>query len=151
MGNVVDEKTQGLEGATIQLINSTDSSFKRSVLSDKDGAFEIGQIPFGYYRLRISYAGMQQLVLDSLNFRAERFDFNLNDVILKPNSSEQLEEVIIYLEKPLIQSKDGNITFNAGESPLSAGSSASELLTTVPLVTKDPSGKLLVLHSCSIK
>src|SRR5687768_9742134 len=114
MGNVVDEKTRGLEGATIQLINATDSGFLRSVISDKDGAFEIGQIPFGYYRLRVSYTGMKQLVIDSLHFRAERFDFNLNDVILKPNSSEQLEEVIIYLEKPLIQSKDGNITFNAG-------------------------------------
>ncbi|HVG42515.1 MAG TPA: outer membrane beta-barrel protein, partial [Chitinophagaceae bacterium] len=55
-----------------------------------------------------------------------------------------MEEVIVYAEKPLIQSKDGNITFNAGESPLSAGSNASDLLTNVPLVTKDPSGKLLV-------
>ncbi|OYW17001.1 MAG: hypothetical protein B7Z54_09010, partial [Sphingobacteriales bacterium 12-47-4] len=40
--------------------------------------------------------------------------------------------------------KEGNITFNAGESALSAGSSASELLTNVPLVTKDPDGKILV-------
>ncbi|MGZ5190613.1 MAG: carboxypeptidase regulatory-like domain-containing protein, partial [Flavisolibacter sp.] len=72
MGNVVDEKTRGLEGATIQLINSTDSTLKKSTVSDKDGAFEISQVPFGYYRLKISYTGMQQLVLDSFHFRAER-------------------------------------------------------------------------------
>src|SRR2546430_9337517 len=35
-------------------------------------------------------------------------------------------------------------TFNAGESALSAGSTANELLQNVPLVTKDPTGKILV-------
>jgi len=55
-----------------------------------------------------------------------------------------MAEVIIYAERPLIQSKDGNITFNASESPLSAGGNASDLLTSVPLITKDPSGKILV-------
>jgi hypothetical protein len=44
----------------------------------------------------------------------------------------------------LIQSKDGNITFNASESAVAAGSNASELLNTVPLISKDPNGKILV-------
>ncbi|MBO9660620.1 MAG: TonB-dependent receptor, partial [Chitinophagaceae bacterium] len=52
--------------------------------------------------------------------------------------------VVVYSEKPLIESKDGNITFNAAESPLSAGSNASDLLTSVPLVTKDGDGKISV-------
>lgn len=144
LGNVVDERSKGLEGASVQLISFKDSTFKISVISDKNGAFEINRISFGYYRVKISYSGLQPLVLDSFHFRAERYDFNLNDIILKPGAIDQLEEVVIYLEKPLIQSKDGNITFNAGESPLSAAGSASELLTNVPLVTRDPTGKLLV-------
>lgn len=52
--------------------------------------------------------------------------------------------VMVKSEKPLIESKEGNITYNASESALSAGSSASELLNNVPLVTKDPDGKILV-------
>src|SRR5689334_9071386 len=55
-----------------------------------------------------------------------------------------MAEVVVYAEKPLIQSKDGNITFNAAESALSAGSNASELLANVPLVTKEPDGKVTV-------
>lgn len=145
VGNVLDEKGKALEGATLQLTSFGDNLWKKSVLSDKDGGFQISNIPFGYYRLKVSYVGLNSLTLDSIYFRAERFDFNLNDVILKQNTnSGMMEEVVIYLEKPLIQSKDGNIIFNAGESALSAGSNASELLTTVPLVTKDPNGKLLV-------
>jgi hypothetical protein len=145
IGTALDEKSKALEGATVQLINFADSQNKKTVLTDKDGAFQISSISFGYYRLKISYVGLQTITLDSIHFRAERYDFNLNDVVLKSSAnSEKMEEIIIYAEKPLIQTKDGNITFNAGESPLSAGSNASDLLTNVPLVTKDPSGKLLV-------
>lgn len=146
MGTVLDEKSKALESATVQLINLKDSQKQQTVLTDKDGWFQISNIAFGYYRLKVSYIGFHTLTIDSIYFRAERYDFNLNDVVLQPNISDSgtLEQVIIYAEKPLIQTKDGNITFNAGESALSAGSNASDLLTNVPLVTKDPDGKLLV-------
>ncbi|MFL5811721.1 MAG: outer membrane beta-barrel protein [Flavisolibacter sp.] len=144
VGTVMDEKNRALEGASIEMISFSDSNSKRSTLTDKNGAFQIAGISFGYYRLQISFSGLQQIVFDSIHLRAERFDFNMGDIVLKPGASGQMTEIIIFAEKPLIQSKDGNITFNAGESPLSAGGNASELLTNVPLVTKDPDGKLLV-------
>jgi hypothetical protein len=143
-GNVLDENSKALDGATILLVKQQDSQLVKTVLTDKDGSFLMEQIPYGYYRLRISYVGFRPLTIDSIYFREERFDFNLNDVVLHPKAGENMDEVIIYAEKPLIQSKDGNITFNAAESPLSAGSNASELLNNVPLVTRDPSGKILV-------
>jgi hypothetical protein len=146
IGNVLDEKNKALESATVQLTSIKDSQQKKLSITDKDGAFQISNIPFGYYNLKISYIGFNTLTIDSIYFRAERYDFNLNDIILLARNSDSnvMEQMIIYTETPLIQSKDGNITFNAGESALSAGSNASELLTVVPLVTKDPDGKLLV-------
>ncbi len=143
-GNVMDENKRALEAATVVLIPVKDSMNGRTTMTDKSGVFTFSNIPFGYYRLRLSYTGMQNLTLDSIYFRQERFDFNLSDVILKLKSSQQLDEVIIYAEKPLIESKDGNITFNAGESALAAGSNASDLLQNVPLVSKDPNGKITV-------
>lgn len=143
-GNVMNENKKALEGASSEIILLSDSLKKQSVLTDKDGNFSFRDIDYGHYRLRITYVGLQPLVIDSIYFRAERSDFNLPDLVLKPKTSENLGEVIVYAEKPLIQSKDGNITFNAAESALSAGSNASELLTNVPLVTKDPDGKITV-------
>lgn len=144
-GNVMDSSNKALQGATVKLISLKDSLVSKTTLTDKNGNFQVSGIPFGYYRLRITYIGFKTLTLDSINFRKERFDFNLNDLVLKEQTvAKELEEVIIYTEKPLIESKDGNITFNAGESPLSAGSNASELLEKVPLVTKDPDGKINV-------
>ena len=143
-GNILSEARKPVEGATVLVISLEDSLSQKATRTDKDGYFQVSSIPFGYHRLRISYVGMQTLQLDSIHFRAERNDFNLNDLTLKPAGTEQLSEVIIYSEKPLIESKDGNITFNAGESAVAAGSNASDLLNSVPLVSKDPDGKITV-------
>lgn len=143
-GNIMDEKSKALDGATIQLISFTDTLNARSTSTDKTGQFSFSNIAFGYYKLTASFIGLQTLTIDSISFREDRYDFNLPEIILKPRSTDNLQELIIYSEKPLIQSKDGNITFNASESALAAGSSASDLLTQVPLVSKDPDGKITV-------
>jgi hypothetical protein len=143
-GNILDEKSKAVANATIELRDFADSLKKRSTTTDKDGGFTLSGLAFGYYRLKITSVGFKPLSIDSIHVRAERFDFSLNDITLKQSGGEQLEEFVVYAEKPLIQSKDGNITFNAAESPLSAGSNATELLKNVPLVTTDADGKVLL-------
>jgi hypothetical protein len=143
-GNVVDAKNKALEGASVMLTKMGDSSQRRSALTDKEGGFRMSGISYGYYALTISYVGLQSQRIDSIHFRAERVDFNLPDIMLKASASETLEDVIIYAEKPLVQSNEGNLTFNASESAAAAGATASELLTQVPLVSKDADGKITV-------
>ncbi|WP_276485914.1 outer membrane beta-barrel protein [Paraflavitalea pollutisoli] len=143
-GNLLDDKQKAVADATVELQLMADSLTGRSSITDKNGNFSISNIAFGWYRLKVTYVGFQPLVIDSLHFRTERFDFNLNDLVMKSGTNDQMQEVVVYAEKPLIQSRDGNITFNAGESALSAGSTASELLKSVPLVANDPDGKVVV-------
>jgi outer membrane receptor protein involved in Fe transport len=143
-GNILDEKQKPAGDATVELQFLADTLTKKTTITDKNGNFSISSIAFGWYRLKVTYVGFQPLVIDSLHFRTERFDFNMNDLVMKAGTSNQLQEIVVYAEKPLIQSKDGNITFNAGESALSAGASASELLKSVPLVANDPDGKVVV-------
>ena len=143
-GTITDEGGKPLQGASVQIVPFTDSTKKVTLAADKAGFFTIQDIPFNYYKVKVSYVGLQSVTLDSINVRKERSDFNLGEIVLKQKNSGQMSEIIVYAEKPLIQSKDGNITFNASESALSNGSNASDLLENVPLVTKDPDGKLLV-------
>ena len=144
IGSVLDGATQkAIPGATVAIIPYEDSTKAIYFLADKNGAFQFTQLAFGYYHLRITAVGFRTKQIDSIHLRAERYDFNLNDILLS-NQSVELSEVVIYAEKPLIESKDGNITFNVGESALSNGSSATELLKQTPLVTTDPNGKILV-------
>lgn len=143
-GTIQDEKQRPVKEGTVELVPLADSLQKKTMISDRDGSFAFNNINEGWYRLRVSYIGYQALVIDSLHVRADHPSFMLGTLVLKDPSASQLQEVVIYAEKPLVQSKNGNITFNASESPLSAGSSASDLLQNVPLIAKDPDGKVSV-------
>lgn len=142
-GNVVDENSKAISDVNVSLI-PFEGTGVQTIITDKNGSFVFIEIQDGYYKLRFSYSGLQTLEIDSIFFRMERNDFNFYDVTLKAGQKNDLKEVIIYAEKPLVESKDGNITFNAGESALAAGSSLGEVLNHVPLITKDPDGKVLV-------
>jgi outer membrane receptor protein involved in Fe transport len=145
IGNILDGATgKAVSGATVQIRGmGADSSVRKSVLTDRDGAFEIDQIPFGYYRLSVSAVGYSATRVDSVHLREERFDFNLGDIKLSVRP-DALEEVVVYAEKPILDNKDGKITFNAGESALSAGSSTAELIKTLPLISNDANGRILL-------
>ncbi|MFN8252813.1 MAG: outer membrane beta-barrel protein [Ferruginibacter sp.] len=142
IGTVMDnDNSKPVAGATVVLSRMTDSAFSSTGITVKDGSFSFDQLPFGYYRLQISFVGYNNLKLDSIHLRAERFDFDLNEIKLRKKTTD-LEEVIVYAEKPLIENKDGKIIFNAGESALSATSSTTELLKQAPLVNVDNDGKV---------
>src|SRR5690242_15511804 len=50
-GNVMDEKSKALEGATVQLIPFGDTISKKTITTDKTGHFSFSQVSFGYYKL----------------------------------------------------------------------------------------------------
>lgn len=143
-GNLVDKETgKPVADATVSLTSITDVSKGQSMASSPEGAFSFSNLSYGLYRLRVSVVGYNNLSIDSIRVRAERADFSLNDLRLSLKSSD-MDAVVVYAEKPLVQSKGGNLTFNAAESPLSAGASANELLRNVPLVATDANGNLVV-------
>jgi hypothetical protein len=144
IGNVLDsENNKAIPGVTVTIKGKTDTALERSIITDKSGAFDFDRLPFGYYQLNFSVIGYAQLDIDSIHIRSERFDFNLGDIRLSQKATD-LSEVIVYAEKPLIESRDGKITFNVGESALSAGSNTSELLKNMPLVSNDANGNILL-------
>jgi hypothetical protein len=143
IGSILTADGKPAAYASVQLRQINDSSIRRQTITDKTGSFEISDLPFAYYRLTANYVGHAILNLDSIHLRAERYDFNLGDLRLKP-SKDTLEEVIVYSEKPLIESTDGKIVYNVGESALSAGATTSEILKTMPLISNDPNGKILL-------
>jgi len=142
IGNVLDnENARSIAAATVTLTKITDSTITKTIISAKDGSFLFEKLAYGYYRLQLSMVGYNNLRLDSIYIRAERFDFDLNEIKLHRKSTD-MDEVVVYAEKPLIENKDGKIIFNVGESALSAGASTTELLKQAPLVNVDNDGKV---------
>ena len=132
-----------VSGASIELIHYPSSMVWSSQVSDKTGFFSFDSLPNGYFQMRISAIGHTLLKVDSLFIYDERRLINLGELFMGINSTE-LETVVIYAEKPLIQTKEGNLIVNVAESPLSAGSNAGDLLKNTPLVAIDPDGKITV-------
>jgi hypothetical protein len=142
IGNVLDnDNAKAVALATVTIKKLADTLFTKTIITVKDGSFLFEQLPYGYYSLQISMIGYSNLRLDSIYIRTERFDFDLNDIKLHKKNND-LEEVIVYAEKPLIENKDGKIIFNAGESALSSGATTTELLKQTPLVNVDNDGKV---------
>lgn len=142
-GVVADGDEKLLTGATVQL-SFGDSLPSASVLSEADGSFRFDNLKDGWYKLRISFLTLQTLVVDSILVKTAAPHLNLGLLTLATASGSALQAVVVYAEKPLFESKDGNVTFNTANAPQAAGSSAAELVTQVPLVTRDADGKILV-------
>ncbi|HSF45567.1 MAG TPA: TonB-dependent receptor, partial [Chitinophagaceae bacterium] len=141
-GSLIDSIARhAVQGATVELIAA--NGIKKTVLSDKTGFFSFDSLPNAYYRLKVSFMGFGNLVIDSIHIHKEKKDIILGELSMKP-STGNMEAIVIYIEKPLIQTKDGNVVMNVGESPLAAGSSAADLLKNMPLVNTDPDGKVTV-------
>ncbi len=66
IGNLIDSGGKGISLATVQLISMSDTGLNRGSMTDKNGGFEISNIPFGYYRLKFSSVGYNELVVDSI-------------------------------------------------------------------------------------
>jgi hypothetical protein len=144
IGSIMDaDNSKAIEGATVKMLLLSDTTAQHNQLSLKNGEFIFNKLSFGYYRLQITALGYRSLTIDSIYIRAERFDFDLNDIKLSKNSA-LMNEVIVYAEKPLIENKDGKIIFNTGESALSSGATTTELLKQTPLVNVDNDGKILL-------
>jgi hypothetical protein len=144
IGSILDaDNSKAIEGAAVSMLLLSDTGFKQNRLSLTNGEFLFNKLRFGYYRLQVSAVGYTKLTIDSIHIRAERFDFDLNDIKLSKHSNI-LNEVTVYAEKPLIENKDGKIIFNTGESALSSGATTTELLKQTPLVNVDNDGKILL-------
>lgn len=142
-GSLRDSTTRMAVGSATIVLKKYGESLSKTSVSDKTGFFSVDSLSEGKYRLVISFTGYTSYVMDSILIRADRKDINLGEIVMVP-STLSLETIVIYAEKPLIQSKDGNITMNVAESPLSAGSNAADLLKNMPLVNADPDGKVTV-------
>ena len=137
------DNSKAVAAANLSLHNLTDTFYKRNAISFPNGEFIFDKLPYGYYRMQITAIGYRPLTIDSIYLRTDRFDFDLNDIKMNKNSAI-MNEVIVYAEKPLIENKDGKIIFNTGESALSSGATATELLKQTPLVNVDNDGKILL-------
>ncbi len=120
--------------ATVSLLKSNDSTLVRSAASDEKGVFRLIAMPSGSYTLKISCVGY----LDYVSLLAVPDSaYNVGTIQLKA-AKNQLGEVVIRSNKPLVQQEAGGLVVNVQNSILTKGSSVLQVLARSPGVIIDP-------------
>jgi len=132
-GTVQDNK-QTLPAATILLYAAKDSSLVTTAMTDQDGKYSVSAKPGNYYILSTS-VGYNKVKTAMFQLLAS-IAYQVPVITLKENSNE-LSEVSITANKPVLEYRADKLVFNVDATPSAAGLTALELLNKAPGVTVD--------------
>ena len=140
-GKVVEE-VGGLSipFAVVAVYEATAEQPLLTVQTDESGYFKLTNLKNGAYKVKVSYVGFTNLFVNDILLTANDFDKNLGTLKLASEQSN-LTEVVITAQKPLVEFGADVITYNVGSSVLAEGSTATDVLKNVPMVTVDIDGK----------
>jgi uncharacterized membrane protein YgcG len=138
-GRIIEANdTSGLIGVSIIAISTGDSTQKNGTATDDAGAFTIGNLPAGTYKLTTSYIGFNALErVINLNT-----DVNLGNIVLAA-SPTTLSNVTVQGTQTRVQQLGDTTQFNANAYKTNPDATAEDLVTKMPGVTNE-SGTLKV-------
>ncbi len=139
-GKVLSKEQDVVPFAAVTLNQLQDSSLVKAVITNEQGFFEIKSASNGTYILNISNIGFadytKRIVLNDA-------PLDLGVIILEA-ATENLDEVTVVAEKPMVQVLADKTVFNVENTINATGTSAFELLRKAPGVVVDNNGGIIV-------
>jgi len=111
--------------------------------TDENGTFKFTNLKLGTYKLKVSYVGFSALFVNEITVSKADLDKNVGSLKLATEQNN-LSEVVITAEKPVIEVGADVITYNVGSSILAEGSTATDVLRNVPMVEVDIDGNTTI-------
>ncbi|GAB3957338.1 outer membrane beta-barrel family protein [Spirosoma harenae] len=119
-------------------------------ISDSSGKFQLNKLPYGTYSATVSAVGYRTTQVPEWTINAQYPAIDLGTIAVSQDV-RNLKAVTIRGQKPLIENRVDGITFNVESLPSIAGSSASDILRKVPLLSVDANGGLSMRGSSHIR
>lgn len=148
-GKVLDPEGETVPFANVVLNASADSSIIKVETTDFDGLFNMAQIPEGQYQINISYVGLQPYQSEVFVLKGKQ-SLDLETIQLQPSSNE-LNEVVVTAERPILEVKPDKLVFNVEGSINATGSTAFELLRKAPGIVIDNNDNVTMLGRSGVK
>ncbi|MFL9483882.1 outer membrane beta-barrel protein [Chitinophagaceae bacterium LWZ2-11] len=139
-GQVSDNTKKSIEGATVALINSKDSTITATIPANADGSFVFDKIKPGSYKITITSIGYELYKSNIINVSGEQV-LKLPAVIMK-QAAKVLDDVAVVSQKPYVEQKIDRTVVNVGASISNTGANALEALEKVPGVIIDENGNI---------
>jgi hypothetical protein len=143
-GKVTDSTgSRFLPLATVTVFKAKDTSIITYRLSNETGEFKIPNLPLDVpLRLMVTYSGYEAYRKDFIltqSASAKRFDS-----VLLVSTSKQLDEVMVFAERPPVIIKKDTIEFNASAFKTLPNALVEDLLKKLPGVQVDRDGNIAV-------
>ncbi len=137
-GSVADTLGVPLPGATVVLLQRTDSSIVSFAASDPEGAFRIRRAPQGSYLLQITFVGFATHT-DSVDVTNSPVD--LGEIRLRVED-QALGDLVISADRTPLVLRGDTLDFSAAAFMPPPGSSVEDLLRRLPGVEVDREGNI---------
>src|SRR5690606_17234188 len=140
-GSVKDESTgEIIDFAGVSIYKIESENAVKNFMTDIEGKFSFNDLPYGTYKIKASFMGYQAKSIEEIVISAHNPAAKV-DIKLTPNTTTVSAEVVAKASKPVVEFGADTSTFNVDQSVYAEGSTATDLLRTVPMVTVDPDGK----------
>lgn len=134
-GTVIDSMTlNAVPYATVELLNSIDSTHVKYTITNTNGGFVLNEIGFGNYLLRISFLGYRKAIVPDIEISLDSPSFKINKIKLHPDL-KLLDEVVVVGYKLSGVLKDNRTIYYINDKSAEIAQSGLELLRQLPDVT----------------
>ncbi|MEM1328460.1 MAG: TonB-dependent receptor [Bacteroidota bacterium] len=150
-GQVIDSLSKdGVEFASIVLINEKNDKEVDGLITDSDGSFKLSEVELGTYKIVISFLGYETKTLSGIELTKREPDAALEEVSLE-KTNVLLDEVTVTEEASLIENKIDKIVYNAEKDVANVGGDATDVLRRVPLLSVDLEGNVSLRGSQNLQ
>lgn len=140
---ILNEQATPVEGATVELLHSKDSSLAKTALADKNGAVELEGVLPSSYLFRVSAVGLVTTYSKPFDVK-EGQTAKAPSVQMRTNPAGQMQEVTVSARKPFIQRLNDRLIVNVENSIINAGSAAIDVLERSPGITIDQNDNIIL-------
>lgn len=146
-GKVVDGGNESsLEFANIALLNRSDSTLVTGGMTDLNGEFDFSSDP-GDYIFRVGFIGYLEY-FENISLGTKK-NVNFGTVTLEPDA-QNLDEIVVEGVTSMFESDIDKRTYNVENSIVAEGSTAAQLLSTLPSIQVDEEGSITMRGSGNI-
>ncbi|MDX1666815.1 MAG: carboxypeptidase-like regulatory domain-containing protein, partial [Saprospiraceae bacterium] len=134
-GKVIDPEEAPVAFANVIVYSTVDSSLVKVEYTDEEGKFEVVNLPAGSYWLDITYVGLPPYHGEPMEL--EPGALLEMETIRMTTASNELAEVVVTAERPLLELKGDKMVLNVENSINAAGNNGLDLLRKSPGVVVD--------------
>jgi hypothetical protein len=144
-GKVVDNQKKPVSYASVSLKTFGKDSLIGGQLTEDNGDFNITDLPFGAYNLKINYLGYKDIV-QKVVVVPNNMEQDVGDLVMSPDVTK-LKEVVITGENAIMEMKADRKVFNVSKDISARGGTGLDVMKNIPSVSVDADGNVTLRNN----